>query len=76
MAISEFKAKCLATLERVRRTRRSVLVTKRGVPIAEVSPPPVAELRGQSAFGCMAGSAREIGDVLEPLPEGDWQALR
>jgi prevent-host-death family protein len=39
IAISKFKATCLAVLERVRETGRSVRVTKFGKPIAEVVPP-------------------------------------
>ena len=41
IAISKFKATCRAVLERVRRTRKSVLGTRFGKPVAEVvSPPP------------------------------------
>jgi len=50
-----------------------VLVTKRGQPIAQVVPPPPPEA---SAFGCMRGTAREVGDLLALLPEEDWEALR
>ena len=35
---SEFKAKCLAVLDEVERTRRSVVITKRGRPVAELIP--------------------------------------
>jgi prevent-host-death family protein len=42
MAISEFKATCLAVLERVRRTKRPVLITRFGQPVAEVVPPSAA----------------------------------
>ena len=34
MAISRFKATCLAVLERVRKTRKPVRVTRFGVPVA------------------------------------------
>jgi prevent-host-death family protein len=73
--ISKFKATCLAALERVRRTGRPLLVTKRGVPIAQVVPVPPEILPG-GAFGAMAGSAEELGDVVSPLPEEEWEALR
>jgi prevent-host-death family protein len=39
MAISKFKATCLAVLERVRRTKKPVLITRFGQPVAEVVPP-------------------------------------
>ena len=75
LPISRFKATCLAALERVRRTGRPLLVTRRGVPIAQVVPVPPAVLEG-SAFGTMDGSAEELGDVVTPLPEENWEALR
>lgn len=37
IAISEFKATWLAVLERVRRTGTSIVVTKRGEPVAKIS---------------------------------------
>ena len=39
IAISEFKATCLAVLENVRKTGKAVLVTRFGEPMAEVVPP-------------------------------------
>lgn len=76
MPISEFKATCLAVLKRVQRTRRSVLVTRRGEPVAVVQPPPPPEAPARSPFGAMAGTAKELRDIVEPLPEKDWEALR
>jgi prevent-host-death family protein len=76
IAISKFKATCLAVLERVRRTGRPVLVTKFGVPIAEiVPPPPPPHPRGW--LGSFTERARIRGDVVEPAagPE-DWEALK
>ena len=76
MAISEFKARCLAIIERVRRTGQPLLITKRGVPVAQVVPAPAPEPGRGSAFGCMKGTADELGDIVEPLPAADWEALR
>ncbi len=39
IAISRFKASCLEVLERVRRTRRPVRITRVGEPVANVVPP-------------------------------------
>lgn len=75
IAISKFKARCLAILERVRLTGEEVLVTRRGVPVAKVVPPPPGEPEEERTFGCMAGSFEEVGDILAPLPEEDWEAL-
>ncbi len=75
MAISKFKATCLAVLKRVRRTGRPILITRRGEPIAEVMPPrpPVRE---SGWLGSMAAHATVTGDIVAPLvTEAEWEAL-
>ena len=73
ITISKFKATCLAVLERMRQTRKPVLVTKRGVPIAEVKAPP--ETEASAWLGSMAGSAEITGDIVAPAaPEDVWEA--
>lgn len=75
IAISEFKATCLAVLERVRRTGVPVLVTRRGEPMAEVVPPSQHSGRG-SWLGSMHGTATIESDLVEPATSGDeWDAL-
>jgi prevent-host-death family protein len=76
LAISKFKATCLEVLERVRKTGKPVVVTRRGMPVAQIVPPPAQSRRSKSTFGCMSGTARELEDVVKPLPAGDWEALR
>jgi prevent-host-death family protein len=39
VAISEFKAKCLALLDQVQKTKKPIRVTRFGKPVAEVVPP-------------------------------------
>lgn len=75
MSVSEFKATCLTVLERVRRTGRPLLITRHGVPIAEVFPPSALVLK-RGWLGTMRGSAEIIGDLVEPAVEpGEWEAL-
>ncbi len=76
VAISRFKATCLSLLERVRNTGQPILVTKRGSPIAQVLPPPPPEPVKQSAFGCMSGTSEQLGDIVAPIAEEDWEVLR
>jgi len=72
MAISEFKATCLAVLERVRRTKKPVLITRFGQPVAEVVPPS-APSRPKSWIGSMVGTAKILGDIVSPAGEqSDW----
>ena len=73
--ISKFKATCLALLERVRRGGEPILVTRRGVPVAQVLPPPPPEQVGRSAFGCAREKLKVVGDIVSPLPEELWDAL-
>ena len=46
MLISDFKAKAIAVLKRVRDTGQPLLVTIRGEPVAEIIPPPVVRKAG------------------------------
>ena len=75
IAISEFKATCLAVLERVRRTGTPIIVTRHGEPIAEVVPPSVSSA-GTSWLGAMRGTATIAGDIVAPASDAaDWEAL-
>lgn len=55
IAISKFKATCLAVLERVRKTRRPILITRFGEPVAEVVPPSAPPLP-RPWLGAMRGT--------------------
>jgi len=74
IAISKFKATCLSLMERVKKTGKPLLVTKRGEPVVLVAPPPPPPRR-KDAFGCMKGTILIKGDIVSPLPEDDWEAL-
>jgi prevent-host-death family protein len=76
MPISKFKATCLAVIDRIEKTGESLLITKRGKPVAQLLPPPPPEPPKKSTFGCMAGTARILGDIVEPLGEEDWEVFR
>jgi prevent-host-death family protein len=72
IAISKFKATCLSVLEDVRRTRKPVLVTRFGKPVAEVVPPRAAKKK--SWIGCMKGTAEITGDIVGPIGAFDgWE---
>jgi antitoxin (DNA-binding transcriptional repressor) of toxin-antitoxin stability system len=76
IAISKFKATCLAVMERVRATGRPVRVTRFGKAVVEIRPPEM-ETRGGGWLGAMAGTGRIVGDVVSPAGEAsDWEVLR
>ena len=75
VAISEFKAKCLAIFDEVQKTKQPVRVTRRGKPIAEVVP--ASPKPAKNLFGFMKGTVEILGDIVSPAsdPE-DWEVLR
>ena len=76
MAISKFKATCLATLERVGKTKKPLRVTRFGIPVAEIVPPSLPKKRG-SWLGSMSGTGRILGDIVAPATDADeWGVLR
>jgi prevent-host-death family protein len=75
VAISEFKAKCLAILDQVQKTRRPVRITRRGKPVAEVVPPSPESRK--DLFGFMKGKMKILGDIVSPASDpDDWEVLR
>jgi prevent-host-death family protein len=70
----EFKARCLRIMEEVRTKRVTVLITKKGRPVAKLVP---ADEDADKVFGRLQGVLEIIGDVESPVaaPE-DWKGLR
>ena len=76
VAISEFKAKCLGLLERVRKTKKPIRITRYGKPVADVVPAAPAA-RKRSWLGSMAGKMEIVGDIVSPVIDlNDIEALR
>ena len=73
--ISEFKSKCLAVIERIRKTRTPIRVTCDGNPIAEVFP--LSPVQKRSAWtGSMKDSIEILGDIISPANnEGEMKAV-
>jgi prevent-host-death family protein len=71
LSVSEFKAKCLSVLHDVNKQKKRVIITKRGIPIAEVIPHESEEkdipLEDTVVF---------MGDIISPVAEEDWEALK
>ena len=74
IAISKFKATCLAVLEKVRKTGEPILVTRFGHPIAEINPPGIVK---KIKLGGGAGTMVILGDIVGPIgDESDWEAAQ
>lgn len=75
MAVSKFKATCLSVLQRVQKTRKPILITRFGKPIAEVVPP--SPPRRANWFGSMVGTGEILGDIIAPAsPAEEWDVFR
>jgi prevent-host-death family protein len=68
----EFKARCLRLMDEVQKTRRPVVITKRGKPVAKLVP---VEEEMPSIFGRMRGTVTILGDIISPI-EQEWNAER
>lgn len=76
VTISEFKAKCLALIEQVFKTKKPIRVTKFGKPVADVVPPAPADDRA-NWLGCMKGKMEITGDIISPATEeNEWEVFR
>ena len=72
---TEFKAKCLAILDRVERTGEGVTISKRGRPVAQLVPP-TPRHAGHPQHG-LRGTVTIVGDIVSPvLPPETWAAER
>ena len=73
--ISKFKATCLSVLEGVRKTKKPVLITRFGEPVAEIVPPPLTAQQ-ETRVGLMVGTGRITGDIVGPICDAsDWDVL-
>ena len=71
IAVGEFKAKCLKIMDEVQTTRSPVTITKRGKPVAVLTPYP--EEVPVPLFGRMKGRVTTTGDLTEPTG-ASWAA--
>jgi prevent-host-death family protein len=74
MPAGEFKARCLRVMEEVKKYRVPVVITKKGRAVAKLVP---HDAPATDVFGCMAGTARIVGEVEASMfPEDAWGAFR
>ena len=74
VTVTEFKAKCLALLDEIARRGGSITVTKRGRPMAKVSP--VAARSTPSPEGKWIGKVKITEEELMKDRSGSWDAIR
>jgi prevent-host-death family protein len=71
IAAGEFKAKCLAIMDRVQKSGEPVIVTKRGKPVVQVL---AVREQADAILGYMRGKVEIVGDIVGPVvPLGNWE---
>ncbi|MDB5551251.1 MAG: type toxin-antitoxin system antitoxin Phd/YefM family protein [Rhizobium sp.] len=73
---AEFKATCLKIIDQINKDKQPVTITKRGKPVARLSPVH-SSTAGESIIGAMKGSVLRFDDPFKPVLEpSDWDATR
>jgi prevent-host-death family protein len=72
LGAGEFKSKCLALLDEVERTGQSLIVTKRGRPVARLAP---VRRRDDGRIASLRGSVVFQDDLVSPTG-AEWEADR
>lgn len=74
MAAGAFKANCLAVMDDVQAKHETIVITKRGKPVAKLVP---VEPQGDDIFGFLRGKVTITGDVVSPtLSRREWGNLK
>jgi prevent-host-death family protein len=72
MAISQFKAHALRILNDVEKYQETVVITKRGKPLAQVAP--YRKSVAKATPGRLANAFLFEKDIVSPLGEESWEA--
>jgi antitoxin (DNA-binding transcriptional repressor) of toxin-antitoxin stability system len=64
VSIRELHLRSLAIVHEVQKRRTPVLITERGRTVAKII---LVAASTRSVFGCMAGTAKIVGDVESPV---------
>ena len=74
MAAGSFKIHCLAVMNEVQAKRETVVITKRGKPVAKLIP---ADSDSDDIYNFLAGKGAITGDVVSPvLGREEWGKLK
>ena len=71
MPISEFKAKCIAVIREVRRTRTPLIVACRGEPIARIEP--IVPEPARRCLGSLRGHMQIEADIVHGDFDFEWE---
>lgn len=73
IAAGAFKANCLAVMDEVQAKRITVVITKRGKPVAKLVP---VDAKKDDLFDSFRGKVTIVGDIVSPaLTLEEWGNL-
>lgn len=78
IAAGEFKAKCLGLIDEVNATGDTVIITKRGKPMARLLPfeAPAQKESPEAIFGCLRHMGTVTGDIVSSeFTEEEWERM-
>jgi prevent-host-death family protein len=74
MAAGSFKTNCLAVMDEVQAKHETVVITKRGKPVAKLVP---VKTETDEIYDFLAGKGTVAGDVVSPaLSPKEWGKLK
>lgn len=71
ISVAQFKARCLKLIDEVAATRKPLVITKRGKPLAKLVP--IQDETLPPMFGYMKGTGEILGDIVN-VPHEPWAA--
>jgi prevent-host-death family protein len=74
MGISTFKSHALQILDQVAKTQEIIVITKRGKPLAQITPYRTPDLN--STPGRLANALVFEKDIISPLGDEMWEACK
>ena len=74
MSISKFKAQALQVLAEIAQTKETIIITKRGKPLAQISP--IQNTNPALKLGQLRDTFLYEDDIATPLGESDWEVLQ
>jgi prevent-host-death family protein len=74
MAAGSFKTNCLAVMDEVQAKHETVVITKRGKPVAKLVP---VNAETDEIYNFLAGKGAVAGDIISPaLSPEEWAELK
>lgn len=72
--ISEFKAKCIGMINEIQETGETLIITRRGKPVATVAP--AKPKPRKRVLGALEEVIKINGDIVNTDFSEDWEMLR